>query len=101
VSDAYLPFRSEYSENKHPESLMGERHQLHARLLKSACAQLHIPFLDVTPPLREREASGERLYWNYDPHLRGASYLMLGEVIYQWFSASDAAAEAVSSRITN
>jgi hypothetical protein len=100
VSDAYLPFRSEYSENKHPESLMGERHQLHARLLKSACAQLNIPFLDVTLPLREREAAGERLYWNYDPHMRGASYLMLGELIYQWFAATDAAAGAMSSRIT-
>ncbi len=89
VSDAYLPFRSEYSENKHPESLMDERYHLHARLLKSACAQLKIPFLDVTPQLREREAAGGRVYWNYDPHMRGASYLMLGELLYEWFSSID------------
>ncbi|MEO6789300.1 MAG: SGNH/GDSL hydrolase family protein [Chthoniobacteraceae bacterium] len=78
VSDAYLPYRSEYAEDKHPASLMDERYQLHARLLKAPCAQLGIPFLDMTPQLREQESAGRRLYWNYDPHMKGSGYLMLG-----------------------
>ena len=33
-----------------------------------------MPFLDLTPQLRAREAAGEHLYWDYDHHFRPAGY---------------------------
>ncbi len=85
VSDAYLPFHKEYAAEKNPTSLMSEQYQLHAAILKKSCSQHKIPFLDMTPVLRKREAEGKRLYWNYDTHFRGESYLSIGKTVYKWF----------------
>jgi hypothetical protein len=87
VSDAYLRFQSEYSSDKNPTSLMKNEYQIHARILKNTCQQLHIPFQDLTPILRKHEARGERLYWNYDPHMKGKGYLLVGKYLYNWFES--------------
>ena len=39
----------------------------------------------MTPILRKYEASGERLYWNYDEHMKGESYVLVGKYLYDWF----------------
>jgi len=85
VSDAYLPFLSKYNENKNPSSLMGEQYQIHARILENTCRKLNIPFLDFTPILLKHENEGERLYWNYDSHMKGGGYLLVGRYLYKWF----------------
>lgn len=38
------------------------------RRLQDFCRREGIPFLDVTPPLREREKEGHRVYWVVDNH---------------------------------
>lgn len=82
VSDYYLDFLKQYDENKNPSSLMTDTYQLHADLLRSECEASNVPFLDLTVFLREREAHGERMYWDYDEHMKAAAYRLLGEEIY-------------------
>lgn len=87
VSDAYLPYHSEYSTNKTPTSLQGPRYQHHALTLGQECEKLNIPFLDLTPLLRKHESGGERLYWDYDEHMRENGYLLAGKYIQNWFTS--------------
>ena len=93
VSDYYLKYLKQYDENKEPTSLMSDAYQVHAKLLRTACERFGVPFLDMTPILRRHEASGRRMYWNYDEHMRASSYLMTGEEIYTFWTGSDKVTE--------
>ena len=81
VSDRYRPFQEEYVTRPGPASLLGPRYQIHREALAANCAALAIPFLDLTPLFRAAEEKGEHLYWDYDEHLRGPSYLRVGATI--------------------
>jgi lysophospholipase L1-like esterase len=78
VSDYYLPFKQRYSLAVPPNtSLTGEPYQQGKATLAAAAAARGIPFLDLTPRLREAEAKGEHLYWDYDEHLRAPGYALI------------------------
>ena len=86
VSDAYLSHRAKY--NPPPmESLMGPVFQRPARDAATHCSSLLIPFLDLTPHLRQLEADGRRSYWLYDNHPRGSTYLDAGRLIFDRFKS--------------
>jgi len=38
--------------------------------------------------IKTEEARGNHLYWDYDDHMRGSSYLMMGESISKWWQES-------------
>lgn len=84
VSDAYLPYRAKYNPSPVRE-MMGPEYQQPARDTAQICAQLRVPFLDLTTPLRQEESAGQRRYWNYDNHPRGSCYMNVGHLIYQRF----------------
>ena len=86
VSDAYLQFQATFC-RPGLHSLMGPEYQRHAAHTSEVCEALAIPFLDFTPLLRQLEGEGHRLYWNYDNHMRGESYIMLGETLFRWFDS--------------
>jgi len=88
LSDRYLPFAVELSAWGSVTSLMGEEFQEHARYLGRSCADLGVPFLDLTPGLRRLEAGGPALYWNYDDHLRGRGYRAAAELIFDWWRST-------------
>jgi lysophospholipase L1-like esterase len=88
VSDRYLEFEKRYSKDKAMGSLTGARYQVHAAALASLCTTLAIPFIDLTPLLREEEAKGTRLFWDYDNHMRGAGYQLVGKTVHRWWIAS-------------
>lgn len=83
VSDHYLDYTRRFDIEKQPASLMPEENQVHARFLKTESEKLSIPYLDMTAILRQREASGERMYWDYDEHMKGSTYLMTGAEIFR------------------
>lgn len=90
VSDDYLKYLKQYDENKHPASLMADTYQVHAKSLRAECDRLGVPFLDMSETLRQLEADGDRMYWNYDEHMKGPSYLLTGAEIHRfWSSAFD------------
>ncbi len=84
VSDHYIPFQKKYATHHEVTSLLDSRYQIHRAALARNCAALAIPFLDLTPLLRAVEEKGEHLYWDYDEHMRGASYLRVGATIDRW-----------------
>lgn len=85
VSDAYLDLQKEYNSIKSLSSLTGEEYQQHARTLARVCDTLDLPYLDLTPILAQLEQRGERLYWGYDSHMKGQTYLRVGQIISDWF----------------
>jgi hypothetical protein len=87
VSDHYLPNSLKFSQAKEVKSLMAPEYNIHRETVSSQCAALKIPFLDFTPLLRKMETKGQRLYWEYDNHMRGESYLFLGDQIYEWINS--------------
>jgi len=88
VSDHYLESMQQFDENKQPSSLMADEYQVHASMLRVDCEQHGVPFLDLTAFLREREAGGERMYWEYDEHMKASTYLLIGEEIYKFWAAA-------------
>ena len=89
VSDYYVPFQEKYALQKGAQSLLGPECQIHGEAIAKSCQELGIPFLDLTPLLRKAEAGHERLYWNFDEHMRGSTYLRVGATIDQWVHSSE------------
>ncbi|MEO7724753.1 MAG: SGNH/GDSL hydrolase family protein [Chthoniobacterales bacterium] len=87
VSDYYVPFQQKYATHHEVESLRGLAFQIHQESLRRSCAELGIPFLDLTPLLRRGEENGEHLYWDFDEHMRGATYTRAGATIFRWVAA--------------
>jgi hypothetical protein len=80
VTDAYLQFDALY--NPPPiTSLTGAEYRRPAVDTVAACVALGIPWVDLTPALRDREASGLRCFWNHDNHPKAATYLAAGRII--------------------
>jgi lysophospholipase L1-like esterase len=48
--------------------------------------ELGIPYLDLTPVLRQRSAGGERLFFEVDVHPNVAGYRVIGEVIADYLT---------------
>ncbi len=84
VSDRYVPFQQKYATHSEVRSLRGPEFQIHQESLRRSCAKLAIPFLDLTPLLRRAEENGEHLYWDFDEHMRGATYTRVGATISRW-----------------
>jgi sterol desaturase/sphingolipid hydroxylase (fatty acid hydroxylase superfamily)/lysophospholipase L1-like esterase len=83
VSDYYIPFRHRFGSDE-IESMSGPEYQVQAAHLAEVASRLSVPFLDLTPLVREREAAGERLYWDYDHHFRPKGYAFVAEALYDW-----------------
>ena len=88
VSDHYLQYTKQFDKNKQPVSLMSAQYQFHAEYLRAESERLDVPFLDMTTILRQHEAKGQRMYWDYDEHMKNTSYLMTGEEIYSFWKSS-------------
>lgn len=58
------------------------KYQLHQKVLKSQCTEVGIQFIDLSDFIKEKEAKNQHLYWNYDEHMRGKGYLILGNAIW-------------------
>lgn len=87
VSNYYYQFEKQACLLQCPDKLdlTGPIYQKHARSIAQNCAQLGIPFLDLTPFVRAKEEQGKHLYWNYDDHMRGSSYMQLGNEIFRFW----------------
>ena len=84
VSDHYLPYQLEFSAGP-AQSLMGEPYQLHARSLEEATRELGVPFLNLTPSLRQQEVASRPMYWRYDGHMKAEGYVSAGKTIFSWW----------------
>jgi lysophospholipase L1-like esterase len=87
VSDYYIPFKHRYG-GRDVASMSGPEFQVQAAHIAQVASQLSVPFLDLTPLLRAREAAGEHLYWDYDHHFRPAGYAFVADALYAWTAAA-------------
>ena len=89
VSEYYYTFEKEYCQVRCPDrmDLTQPAYQIHAEMLANNCNTLKLPYYDFTPMIIEKEAQGNHLYWDYDDHMKGSSYLMLGEAIFNWWQS--------------
>lgn len=89
VTNYYKRFEREYSRGL-PENvdLTQPPYQLHRRLLRDQCAELALPFLDVTELIRREEDAGRHLYFGYDDHLTGKGSSFVGAAVFHWFADS-------------
>lgn len=85
VTDYYLPFEKQYCLKNCPDSisLNTPEYQIHQQFIKKQCESLQIQFMDLTTTVKEKEAKGEHLYWNYDQHMRAEGYQLLGQTIWE------------------
>lgn len=90
VSDAYLPAQRRISAPIDEPTLTTPRFQQHARDTAAACADLGIPFLDLTPALSAAESGGARLYWPYDGHMNRDGYRFVGRELWAWWQRESA-----------
>jgi sterol desaturase/sphingolipid hydroxylase (fatty acid hydroxylase superfamily)/lysophospholipase L1-like esterase len=88
VSDYYIPFKHRYG-GRDVQSMSGPEFQVQAKHLTDVAGRLGIPFLDLTPSLRAREAAGEHLYWDYDHHFRPTGYAFAANALYDWAAAAN------------
>lgn len=68
--------------------LTHEKYHLHRKILQTNCSNLSIPYYDLTKEMQIEEDRGRHLYWNYDDHMRGSTYIMLGEKMFDWWNNS-------------
>jgi len=94
VSDYYLPFFLEYSKPIESPTMTVPEFQIHAAQLAKLSAGLGIPWLDLTPDLRDAEAQGNRLYWNYDEHMRATGYELVAARIFGWWVGLESVSES-------
>ena len=87
VTDRYRPFFARFTSTEGMDALTGDRFQVHALNLSAACRTAQVPFLDLSPLLREREAAGPPLYWDYDDHFRPQGYRAAAGWIFDWWAA--------------
>jgi hypothetical protein len=87
VSDHYIPFQLKFSRARQVNSLTTPDYQIHQETLQTQCDALEIPFLDFTPMLRKLETEGQRMYWNYDNHMKGESYFFIGYQLHEWMQS--------------
>jgi hypothetical protein len=54
------------------------------RLLAEHLATRGVPYLDLTPYLRESQRAGHRLFFDYDVHLTVSGHRVVGDVVFMW-----------------
>lgn len=85
VTDYYYEFEKQTCLIDCPDflSLTYEPYHLHRRILKQELNNLQVPFYDLTPTVQKEEDKGNHLYWDYDDHMRGKGYNLLGKSMYE------------------
>lgn len=85
LTNYYLPFEQQYCLNQCPDSieLTAPAYHLHRQVIAAQCKQLNVPFIDLTPTLKKIETQGERLYWNFDQHMKRKGYMLAGKTIWE------------------
>lgn len=89
ITRHYYSFEQQFCLTQCPDSLdlTTPEYQLHARVLASQCAQHKVQFINLTDIIQAKEAMGDHLFWNYDEHMKGKGYLLLGKTIRQRWKA--------------
>ena len=86
---SYLEFEKQSCLLNCPDSmdLTTDEYQLHQRVLAQQCQAFGIHFLDLTPTLKAKETAGDHLYWDFDEHMKGQGYQLVGKKLWENWSS--------------
>lgn len=88
VTNYYKTFEREYSAGLADRyDFTQPQYNMHRQLLSVQLSGSGIPFLDFTDKIRDEEARGNHLYWDYDDHMRGSSYVFVGNKIFHYWQS--------------
>jgi len=85
ISNYYYSFEQASCLQNCPEQLdlTTPAYQVHRKILANECSKRGFTFHDLTDRIKQEEDRGNHLYWDYDDHMRGKGYLLLGETIWE------------------
>lgn len=85
VTNHYYPFEQSYCQLDCPDNLdlTLDEYQVHRKRLLTDCEALNVPCFDLTNAVAEQENEANRLYWNYEDHMRGKGYKFLGKTVFE------------------
>ncbi len=63
--------------------MRSNKYQIHRKQLAEDCDSLNLQCVDLTALVTSSEMEGNHLYWNYDTHMRGHGYMLMGTAIYK------------------
>ncbi|NQZ96736.1 MAG: hypothetical protein HRU01_09520 [Myxococcales bacterium] len=89
VTDRYAPYFARFTRMEVGVSFTGRVFQRHARELALVCDALGIPFLDLSPALRELGTETQPLYWDYDDHFRPRGYRATARLVLDWWRETE------------
>jgi hypothetical protein len=89
VSDRYRATQLRFSRAPWEASFTSPRYQIQARRLRETCERLGLSFLDLTPRLREWESERGPLFHEFDEHMTGEGYRLVGRTIHGWWARTD------------
>lgn len=69
--------------------LRDPQYHVHRDLLARDCQTLSLPLVDFTQLVYEQEYEGNRLYWNYEDHMRAKGYLLLGTELHDIWAGNE------------
>lgn len=87
VSTYYYPFELPTCQKLCPPEmdLTTREYQVNSNQLVELCANLDVPFFDMTQIVLSYENRQDHLYWDYDDHMRKKGYQIIGqELAKQW-----------------
>lgn len=96
ISNYYKLFEEEFSADDF--DLTRPEYQLYQKQLVEQCAELGIPFLDLSGVIAEEENRGHHLYWQYDDHLTAVGNRVIAEALYEFWSRLHPGAAAPGER---
>lgn len=87
VTDYYLQFdhRSSLKFNR-ALTFTSPMYNRNQQLLQESCKSLGVTFMDLTDVVKNEESVGNHLFWNFDDHMRGKGYQIIGEELYERWS---------------
>ncbi len=68
--------------------LTGSEYLIQRDQLRSDCQDLGLPFLDFSPMVLAEEQQNNHMYWNYDDHMKGTSYLRIGREMFSFWQVN-------------
>lgn len=92
VTKHYYQYERNFCTELCPDNmdLTTRAYQTHQRFITKQCRSNEVQFINLAPTIKAEEERGNHLFWNYDEHMRGKGYLLLGQTIWEeWNSASN------------
>jgi hypothetical protein len=84
VTNYYYQFDKAFCKKDCPEQLdlTVLAYNQHQKYLENLCKNNQLDFINFTSTIQTEESKNQHMYWNYDDHMKGKGYLLLGNHLY-------------------